>query len=447
MPTMDIESLRIPRRAASEPAVHKVRPAAVKAVFPTLLGSAVLGIAIAGLAYSHSRAIPLVETETVQPAQDQYASAASFTASGYIVAAHKIQVASKVIGRVQWIGVEPGDKVKQGQILVRLEDEEYRAQEQEAQGQLESMEASLKELEHGSRPAEIARSRGDLESMNAELANARSSLNRMQALYNAGVLAKQALDDAQARYDGDLGKVSSLRNALDLVEQGARAEEIDSLRGKVMQAKGALNYAQAQLDNTVIRAPVDGTILDRNVQRGEFVTTGFVGDRGAKGYLVTMADLNDLQAEVDISESLLPGIALNQPATVTTDAYPGVEFHGVVTEIAPEADRAKAAVHLKVSVQKPKEDLLPDMSATVEFLRDTQSKTEQTAAATIFVPQSAIQNGVVFVDEDNKAVKRSVVLGNRIGNRVEVLQGLSAGDRLIVRASAALQDQESVKSK
>ena len=110
-----------------------------------------------------------------------------------------------------------------------------------------------------------------------------------------GLTPAQTLDDAQARYDGAIHKVTALQKAYELVKLGPRQEEIDSLRGQVQQAKGALAFAETNLANTVILAPVTGTILERAVEKGEFVTTSFVGDRGAKGYVVSLADLNDLE--------------------------------------------------------------------------------------------------------------------------------------------------------
>src|SRR5260370_37105881 len=223
--------------------------------------------------------------------------------TGYIVAGHNIELAAKVVGKVAWIGVDKGDKVKAGQVLVRLEDDEYRARLMESKGQLETLKARLAQAEHGSRPEEIAKAKADVDQARVDQENARVTLTRTSDLVRQGVLSKQALDDAQARYDGAAAKVASLDRAYELVRLGPRQEEIDALRAQVNQAQGTLNYAQVQLDNTVIRAPIDGTILERNVERGEFVTTGFVRDKGANGYVVSIADLGDLDVELDINHN------------------------------------------------------------------------------------------------------------------------------------------------
>ena len=154
-------------------------------------------------------------------------------------------------------------------------------------------------------------------------------------------------------------KVNSLQKAFELVKLGPRQEEIDALRGQVDQAKGALAYAENQLANTIIRAPVTGTILERAVEKGEFVTTSFVGDRGAKGYVVSLADLNDLEVELDISQNDFAKLHSGQHGMVTTDAFPDRKYDGFIKEISPEANRQKATVQIKVKVVKPDSYLRP----------------------------------------------------------------------------------------
>src|SRR5438874_1956043 len=209
----------------------------------------------------------------------------------------------------------------------------------------------------------------------------------MKRLLDSGVLAKQSLDDAQAKYDGDVAKVASLQRTLDLAVLGPRKEQIAQVRGQIDQARGGLQYAQTQLDNTVIKAPVTGTILDRNVEKGEFVTNGFVGDKGAKGYLVTMAELNDLRVELDISQNDFPKLGPRQKGTITTDAYPDRKYQGTIEEVSPEADRAKATVQVKVRVLNPDEYLRPDMNATVAFYNEAKAAPASDAKRVIVIPQ------------------------------------------------------------
>ncbi len=369
-------------------------------------------------------------------------------ATGYIVAAHKIEVAAKVIGKVNWIGVEKGDRVKEGQVLVRLEDDEYQAQVQEAKGQLANLQAKLDEALHGSRPEEVAQALANLNSAKADLDNAKVSVDRARRLVSERLMAQQSVDDAQARYDGAVHKVDSLQKAYDLVKLGPRQEQIDSLRGQVQQAKGALAYAETALANTVIRSPITGTILERAVEKGEFVTTSFVGDRGAKGYVVSLADLNDLEVELDISQGDFAKLESTQHCVITTDAFPDLKYSGHIKEISPEANRQKATVQIKVKVEKPDEHLRPEMNASVAFLAERK---QETAAApskpVIMVPSSAVHDNAVFVVLDGKAVRRAVKTGATSGANVRIEEGLIGGEDLITNPPAGLKDGDPVRQK
>jgi HlyD family secretion protein len=339
----ELQNLRIDRsRRRSQPARWAVR---------WILGGVLLFLLLGAwrlwMAKAHAPAV--VEIARVQTVGATMApQGIVLNATGYIVAAHKIEVAAKVIGKVMWIGVDKGDRVREGQVLVRLEDDEYQAQLQQARGQLAMLQAKLDEALHGSRPEEIGEALANLNSAKADLENAQVSLERAKSQAAEGLTPRQSLDDAQARYDGALHKVKALQNAYELVRIGPRQEEIDSLRGQVEQAKGALAYAQTNLANTVIVAPVTGTILERAVEKGEFVTTSFVGDRGAKGYVVSLADLNDLEVELDISQNDFAKLRSGQHGIVTTDAFPDRKYDGFIKEISPEANRQKATVQIKV---------------------------------------------------------------------------------------------------
>ena len=369
-------------------------------------------------------------------------------ATGYIIAAHKIELASKVVGKVASINVEKGDKVKAGQVLVRLEDDEYRARVLESQGQLETLKARLAQAEHGSRPEEIAKAKADVEQAIADRENARVTLDRARGLVQDKVMAKQTLDDAQARYEGAAAKVASLERASDLVRLGPRHEEIDALRAQVNQAQGTLNYAQVQIDNTVIRAPIDGTILERNVEKGEFVTTGFVGDKGAKGYVVSIADLHDLEVELDINQNDFAKLTATQPGIVTTDAYPDRKYQGVIHEISPEANRQKATVQVKVKVINPDSYLRPEMNASVAFYSNEKpSGSQPEAKPVVIVPASAIKENTVFVVLGGKAVRRSVKVAGTTAQGVQVTEGLIGGEDIVSTPPPDLKDGQRVRAR
>ena len=374
-------------------------------------------------------------------------AAVALQAAGYVVPHHKIEVASKVAGRVAWIGVEKGDRVQQGQVLVRLEDNEFRARVKQSEGEVAALRASLEELETGSRPEEVQRAQADLEEGKADLAKARLDLDRAKQLVAEEVWARQELDNAQAAFDAREARVRALERSLELLRLGPRREVIAAMRGQLQRAQGQLDFDRTLLDATVIRAPVAGTILERNVEIGEFVTTSFVGERGAKGYVVSLADLNDLQVELDISQNDFSKLSMGQPAIVTTDAYRDREHKGEIVEISPEADRQKATVQVKVQILEPDALLRPEMNANVAFLAPEQPADGDSGrqAATIRIPGSAVRNGAVFLYVNGKVVARAVQTRRTRSEEVEVVSGLSGGEDLVVNPPEGLVDGAEVR--
>jgi multidrug resistance efflux pump len=251
--------------------------------------------------------------EIVRPRLEALSQSSVLVATGYVVAHHKIQVGSKVTGRVVWIGVEKGDRVRRDQVVVRLEDREYRAQFEQARAAHEAAQARLAELERGSRPEEIERARAEVERAEAQLRTDEAQFRRVEGLVREGVMPTQALDEARGRYDSSRANLAALTRTYELIRQGPRREQIDNARSEVARAKAAMDYAETILDATEIRTPIHGTILERNVEQGEMVTTSFVGDRGAKSFVVTLADLNDLQVELDINQNDFSRIRPEQP--------------------------------------------------------------------------------------------------------------------------------------
>jgi HlyD family secretion protein len=375
------------------------------------------------------------------------------SASGYVVAHHKISVNSKVTGRVAWIGVEKGDKVKEGQVLVRLEDQEFRAQVEQAAGAAANAKAYLQQLQNGSRPEEIQQAQHNLDEARATLTNDTITLNRTKDLVTQGVMSKQALDDATARFESSQQRVHSLEQAYRLARIGPRPEELARAQGSARQADGALAFAQSQLDATVIRAPVTGTILERTAEKGELVTAQFASgaEGGPRGSVVALADLNDLQVELDIAQDDFARLGPKQKAVVTVDAYPDRKYDGAIAEISPEANRQKATVQVKVQILNPDEYLRPEMNSTVKFLAsDEKSKPASSAPSGVLLPTNAIRDRdgqkVVFIAFGGKALMRQVQVTSTRANGV-LVQGLNGGEDVITTAPQDLKDGDKIKIK
>src|ERR1039457_6781130 len=248
----DLQSLRIDhsmRDSAGGPPVWSRR-----FIIGGIVAVVLLGIVMLAYRLLASNATEVEVARATAEASDA-AGSTVLSASGYIVAHHKISVNSKVTERVAWIGVEKGDKVKEGQVLVRLEDEEFRAMFEQARGAWDSAKARLAPAQRGSRPEEIQQADHNLAEARATAANDKVTLDRTRDLFAQGVVSKQNLDDAQARYEADQHKTDSLEQSFSLSKLGPRVEEIDRARADVEQAKGQMDYAKSQLDAAVIRAP------------------------------------------------------------------------------------------------------------------------------------------------------------------------------------------------
>jgi HlyD family secretion protein len=266
------------------------------------------------------------EPRPIAPPGEKPAKAgdALLTVSGYIINRERIELSPRTMNEVKWIGVKKGDRVKKGEVVVRLDDSEQQARILEIEGQL--------------------------------------------------AVARVAVERAKIHFD----RVKKLRATLnETVEREDEARlGIASAEAQVKQLEGTRAMAQVWLDWTVIRSPIDGVVLEKLSHPGELVTPqtfGGTGSHGPSSALLSLADPDDLQVEVDISEADLPKISMNQRCRVSPEAWPEKSYPGTVTEIAPEASRQKGTLQIKVQIEKPDRFLTPELSAKVEFLKSGEN--------------------------------------------------------------------------
>lgn len=442
--SINIDDLRINRSRIDRPRLRN----RMKATF-VCIAIAVLTIALTlALTVLRHKPIPV----EIIVAQDEYApsSGVILSASGYVVPHHRINVNSKVTGRVSWIGVEKGDRVTKGQLLVKLEDQEFLAQVEEAKGTVDTAKASLAELQAGSRPEEIERTLHDLGEAKATLQNNKTILDRTEKLFAEHIESLQQLQDAQANYRSTLERFNSLEQTYHLAKIGPRLEEIAKAQGTLAEDEGHLAYTESQLNATEIRAPVDGTILERTAEKGELVTAQFASGLdtgGPRGSVVELADLSDLQVEADISQDELSLLDVNPKAIVYTDAFPDRKYSGKIAEISPEGDRQKGTVSVRVQILRPDSYLRPEMNAKVDFV-DVSGNLPARMAGGVYLPSTtlAVRNArnVVFVVRDGQIFQHDVKLLKR---RSEgwIMAGIVAGDEVVNKPSNSLHSGESVR--
>lgn len=337
----------------------------------------VAALVITGGALTPALPVRLTPATLVSPMR----AGAVLVASGYVVAQRKAAVASKGTGRLVYLGVVEGDRVRAGQVIARIEDGDVKAQ--------------------------LAQAQANVQVNRAELQDAERSLARERLLSDSGFSSQANLDAASARYQ--------------------------RVKAGIAAAEAAVEAAQVALENTVIRAPFDGTVLTKNADVGEVVAP-LAASAFSKSAVVTIADLGSLEVEADVAESNLEAISVGQPCEIVLDAYPDVRYPGRVAKIVPTADRAKATVQVKVAFRSYDARVLPEMSAKVHFL-PRPARAGSDTASVLVVPASAVvergSQAVVYVVRDGRAVERPVTVGRQVGSGVAIRDGLTAGIQVI----------------
>lgn len=373
------------------------------------LTAGVIVLVLAGILFAKGVFTPAVE---IEPANvTQIYPSQTFTllnASGYVVAQRKAAVASKVTGRLISLMVEEGNRVKKGEVIARLENDDVLAARSQAEANLNT-------------------ARYNLEQVKAELTDATVSLERNKSLMEKGFISKAEYDASEARYRKASAAVSA-----------AGAE--------VKAGNAALQSANVAVEYTLIRAPFDAVVLTKNADIGDIVTPiGAAAD--AKAAVVSIADMDSLLVEVDVSESNLYMVKTGQPSEIQLDALPDSRFRGSVHMIVPTADRTKATILVKVRFIDKDSRILPEMSAKVAFL-SREIKDDEQKPRTAFNPAAVIDRKgktSVFLIKENRVIETPVTLGEKLGDMVEVLSGVKAGDRIVLKPLDKVKNGSRIK--
>lgn len=331
--------------------------------------------------------VQLATVSMTSPAQ----ASSILTASGYVVARRKAAVASKGTGTLVYLGVDEGDKVKRGQVIARLEDSDVLAS--------------------------LQRARENLRMAEADLNDAKRSLDRLRGLLKERVVAQAEFDAAEARYGRVVANIAAWQSAV--------------------------KEAEVAVENTRIVAPFDGTVIKKNADVGEIVAP-MAGAASSKAAVVTIADMASLEVEADVSEANLMRVSPEQSCEIRLDAYPDRSYLGYVSKIVPTADRAKATVLVKIRFKNYDQRVLPDMGAKISFLSPDAEKSVGSNQPFLAVPASAVVardgRAVVYQVKENRAAELPVSTGRTVGSLVEVTRGLRNGDKVIAKPGDTIRD-------
>jgi RND family efflux transporter MFP subunit len=370
------------------------------------IGLLLLVLAIGAMAYRAAHAPPAIETATVTTAYPTQ-SITVLNATGRVAAWRKAAVSTKATGRLEWLGVQEGSRVKAGEVIARLENLDVAAS-------------------HDSAVAGATAARANLEQGEAEMREADSNYRRSQDLYAKKFISEATLDTARARFEKARASISSLKAGIGVAEANAR-------------------QAGVAVAQTLIRAPFDGIVLTKNANVGDIITP-FSSAAESKGAVVNMADMETLEVEADVSEASIGKIVVGMPTEIQLDAYPDLRLLGEVSRVVPTVDRSKATLLVKVTFKERDSRVLPDMSAKVAFLSRAPAAEDRkpvTAARREAIVKRGERN-VAFVVGDNNAVKEvDVGTPQKLGDLVQVAN-LKPGDKVVLNPPEKLRDGATV---
>jgi RND family efflux transporter MFP subunit len=396
----DLSRLKIDR------SIKSFRPRRRKFIYTAL---ALFLAGLAGFLYREGFLSPAdpVEVTTVSkiyPSQ----SLAQLNATGYVVAQRKAAVASKITGRLVALMVEEGSRVKEGQVIARLENEDALAARNQAEANLKMAQASLEEA------------RADRE-------DAARAFRRNEELWAKQYIARAEYDTSEARYQKSQAAVAAAEAAVRANSAGLRAAEV-------------------ALDYSFIRAPFDAVVLTKNADIGDIVTP-IGAAANAKAAVVTIADLNSLEVEADVSENNLALVRRRQPCEIQLDALPDSRFQGTVHTIVPTVDRTKATITVKIRFLDQDPRILPEMRAKVSFLSRPVSREEEKPRTAVNRSAITRRDGreIVFLIRENRVVETPIKRGALFGEMVEILDGLEPGDRVVNKPTEKLKDGTVIK--
>ncbi len=341
------------------------------------------------------------------------APGAVLNASGYVTARRRATVSSKVTGKVVDVLIEEGHAVKQGQILAHLDDTQVRASLAFAEAQLAAARKSAAEDQARLRQAEL-------------------TLHRREQLLKENVVGKAELDEAQSNVDALKARI-------------AYAEQ------QVVVAESQVNLQKTNLADMVVRAPFSGVAITKDAQPGEMISPVSAGGGFTRTGICTIVDMSSLEIEVDVNESYINRVKDNQRVEAVLDAYPDWRIPSHVITTIPSADRQKATMKVRIGFDALDPRILPDMGVKVSFLEDARPQAGGAPAKPrTSLPKDAVRTvegrTVVFVlNGDARVERRAIAVGMNNGDQVEVISGLSAGERVVVSAPPTLKDGDKVK--
>ncbi|MEW9897834.1 efflux RND transporter periplasmic adaptor subunit [Chitinivorax sp. PXF-14] len=396
----DLSSLKIDRTASPHPQQRKRRYGR----WAALAVAVAAGSAFVLTAAQRPQTVQTVSVTNAYPSQ----ALTVINATGYVVAQRKASIASKATGRLEWLGVREGSKVKAGELIARLENADLKANVAQAAANVDVARANLLQAQ-------------------AELQDATRAWQRSLDLQKQNFISTAEVDQVKARLDRAKAAVEAQRSAINAAQAATQATRV-------------------AVENTEIRAPFDGVVLTKNANVGDVVAP-FSSSADAKAAVVTMADMGTLEVEADVSEASVGKVKIGMPCEIQLDALPDMRLKGVVASQVPSVDRAKATIMFKIRFVDKDERVLPEMSAKVAFL-ERELKPEERQPKVAVAPSAVARvdgKPVLWLMAEGKARRIDITLGEKLGDLQTLRGAIKVGDKVINNPTDKLKDGTTVQ--
>jgi multidrug efflux pump subunit AcrA (membrane-fusion protein) len=379
------------------------------------------------------------ETEPVAPVQVTEARLDAvqriITADGILRAVDQSAIMPKISAPVIKFYVNRGDHVRKDQVLAVLENRDLAASVTDAKGAYDQAAAAYRNISSATVPDEIVKAESDVQSAKQGLEAAQKLMNSREQLFKEGALARRLVDEAAVAYAQAKSQYDTAQKHLESLQSVARHEEVKSAAGQLESAKGKYEAARAQLSYSEVRSPISGIVADRAVFPGEMATAG--------SPLLTVVDLSSVIARVNVPQTDAVHLRVGQPATIASTDN-SVTLDGKITVVSPAVDPQTTTVEIWVQAVNKGERLRPGGTIHVTINAGALPNTVVVPPAAL-LPSQEGGTAVMVVTPDSVAHQHSVKVGVRNEDKVQILEGVKPGERVVVAGGVGLQDGAKVK--
>jgi len=358
----------------------------------------------------------------------------AITMTGDIAPLMQVALFPKVSGYLEGVYVNAGDSVREGQTIAQIDRSDYLQKVREVEARVAQARAHLMELEAGARTEELRQAEEAVRSAESRFENAKLQRERMEALYQRQVISKRELDVADMEYTVAQAQLASSREHLKLLREGARHEVRESAQARLKETEAMLAQERIRLQHTKIVAPFSGEISRRYMDAGALASSSTP--------IVNLIHTETLKVVAHILEKDIPLLKTGMKARIMAESFPGKVFEGRIARISSALEPATRTLHAEIEIPNAGRMLKPSMFATIELVLSQKPQA-------VVIPQHAViedrGSKIVYVIQGNQASRRTIVTGIEQTPYVEVLQGVSEGDQVVVRGQDALREGSIVR--